>query len=165
MAYFHERLYLPYVTARFANSCYPRTLAELWKAVKRGFLLQVWRDDRWIAGVVCCVQKDDVSARAFGHLPEEEYSLRLGGLSAAYYGLLQHALQHSFSCVDLMRSRPNERDGIYCHKKRWGAVAEKDCWPHTAICLFPPKDTLAPNPLEGLLIWDGREFKEMGTSA
>lgn len=162
VAHFYERLYLPYVTARFGNACYPRTLPELCRAVEKGFLLQVLRGEQWIAGVVCSVRKNEVSARAFGHLPEEEYPLRLGALSAAYYGLLQHASSHTISCVDLLRSRPDEKDGIYCHKKRWGAIAVKDCWPHTAIRLFPPGDPCVPDFLESLLIWDGSAFKEIG---
>ncbi len=164
VVHFYEFLYLPHVAARFGNACHARTLAELQKTVKRGFVLQVLRDNRWIAGVVCSVWKDEVSAKAFGHLPEEEYSLRMGGMSAVYYGLTEFARKNSFACVDLIRSRPNSRDGVYCHKHRWGAVAEKDSWPHTAIQLFPPKDLPVPTPFESLLIWDGHTFREMGNA-
>jgi len=160
--HFYERLYLPYVKARFGDACYPRTLPELCRAVEKGFLLQVLRGEQWVAGVVCSVRKNEVSARAFGHLPEEEYSLRLGALSAAYYGLLRHASSHAISRVDLLRSRPDEKDGIYCHKKRWGAVAFKDCWPHTVIRLYPPEDPCVPHFLESLLFWDGSAFRKIG---
>jgi hypothetical protein len=164
VVHFYEFLYLPHVVARFGNACHARTLAELQKVVKSGFVLQVLRDNRWIAGVVCSVWKHEVSAIAFGHLPEEEYSLRLGGMSAVYYGLIEYARKNSFACVDLIRSRPNSRDGVYCHKHRWGAVAAKDDWPHTAIQLFPPKDLPVPAPFESLLIWDGQTFREMGNA-
>ncbi|MDM7995858.1 MAG: hypothetical protein QUT30_09275 [Acidobacteriota bacterium] len=64
--------------------------------------------------------------------------------------------------MDLLRSRPDEKDGIYCHKKRWGAIAVKDCWPHTVIRLFPPEDPHVPDFLESLLIWDGSSFRKIG---
>ena len=161
LAHFYECLYLPHVSARFGSECHARTLEELRKAVAKGFLLQVLRNNRWIAGVVCSVRRDEVSARAFGHLPEEEYSLRLGALSAAYYGLLEYAQEHSFASVDLLRSRPDSRDGVYCHKQRWGAVAMKDCWPHTAIRFYPPEGMPVPESFAGLLVWDGQAFREM----
>jgi hypothetical protein len=95
---------------------------------------------------------------AFGHLLEGKYSLRLGGLSAAYYYLFDYAARHSLACVDLLRSRPNSKDGVYCHKQRWGAIAEKDPWPHTAIRLFYPKEMPLPEPIKDLLAWNGHEF-------
>ena len=159
---FYERLYLPHIKARFGNECHARTLPELLKAVQKGFLLQVWRGDLWIAGVVCGISRNEISARAFGHLPEAEYSLRLGAMSAAYYGLLGYAGRNSFSCVDLIRSRPDTRDGVYGHKRRWGAIPHIDNWPHTAILLFPPQRMPVPEPFESLLLWDGQAFREMG---
>jgi hypothetical protein len=158
---FYERYYLPHITARFGKAVHARSVGELQRAAKRGFLGQVLCHDRWIAGVICIACKDELSARAFGHLPDNEYPLRLGGLSAAYYYLIQYAAQHSLASVDLMRSRPNAADGVYCHKKRWGAVAEKDLWPHTALWLFPPRDRTIPESLQKLLVWNGRNFVEM----
>lgn len=162
---FYERLYLPHIAARFGDACHARSLGELKTAVRKGFLLQVLCGNRCIAGVVCSEGKDELSAKAFGHLPEQEYSLRLGGLSAAYYFLFEYAAKHSLACVDLMRSRPNSRDGVYCHKHRWGAVAEKDPWPHTAILIYSPEGMPVPAPLESLLVWNGSTFREMGTMA
>ena len=163
--HFYERLYLPHIAARFGNACHARSLGELKRAARKGFLLQVLCDNRCIAGVVCSKGRNELSAKAFGHLPEEEYSLRLGGLSAAYYYLFEYAAKHSLACVDLMRSRPNTRDGVYCHKHRWGAIAEKDPWPHTAIRFFSPEGMPVPGPLETLLIWNGSTFREMGKIA
>jgi hypothetical protein len=158
---FYEQLYLPHVSARFGDVVHARCLGELKRAAKKGFLGQVLCRSRWIAGVVCSVGRDELSARAFGHLPDDEYPLRLGGLSAAYYFVFQYAAQHTLACVDLMRSRPNAADGVYCHKQRWGAVTEKDIWPHTAIRLFPPREGSVPESLQRMLVWNGRIFMEM----
>lgn len=159
---FHEKLYLPYVSARFGTACHPRRLDELKRVLNKGFLLQVLRDNVWVSGVVCGVRGDQLTAVAFGHVPEQQHSLRLGGLSAAYYYLFHYAAQHSVRCVDLLRSRPDSADGVYCHKQRWGAVAERDSWPHTAIRLFPPAEMPTPQSLGRILVWSGGTFQELG---
>jgi hypothetical protein len=161
LEHFYRCLYLPHIAARFGNAGHARGLTELKNAVKKGFLVQVLRDGRWVAGAVCSLRNNELSAKAFGHLPEEEYSLRLGGLSAAYYYLFEYAAKHSLTRIDLLRTRPNSRDGVYRHKHRWGAIAEKDPWPHAAIRLYSPQGIPPPQPLESLLVWDGGEFSEL----
>jgi len=159
---FHEELYLPHIAARFGTACHPRCLDELKRVLNKGFLLQVLYNNVWVSGAVCGVRGDQLTAVAFGHLPEDRHSLRLGGLSAAYYYLFHYAARHSFSCVDLLRSRPDAGDGVYCHKQRWGAVAEKDSWPHTAIRLFPPAGMPSSQSLGRILVWRGNAFEELG---
>ena len=161
---FYSCLYLPHIKARFGTAANPRSESELKKFVKNGFLLQVLCEDQWIAGAVCTAGNREISARAFGHLPEGKYSLSLGGLSATYYYILRYAVEHNLDYVDLLRSRPNSADGVYCHKKRWGAVAEIDSWPHTAILFFSGQGVPVPEKLKTLLVWDGVEFKELRDS-
>jgi hypothetical protein len=158
---FYQRLYLPYVIARFGNACHARRKGEIERAIKRGFLLQVLRGDLWVAGVACVLGNNQISAIAFGHLPEDTYPLRLGGLSTAYYYLIDFAANHSIACVDLLRSRPNLKDGVYCHKQRWGAMAEMDPWPHTAIRFIYPKSIPLPEPISHMLEWNGHEFRQI----
>ena len=158
---FYSRLYLPHIKARFGTAASPRSESELKQFVRNGFLLQVLCEDQWIAGAVCTAGNRKISARAFGHLPEGRYPLSLGGLSATYYYILQYAVEHNLDHVDLLRSRPNSADGVYCHKKRWGAVAEIDSWPHTAILFFSRQGLPVPENLKTLLVWDGAEFKEL----
>ena len=161
---FYSYLYLPHIKARFGTAANPRSESDLKEFVKNGFLLQVLCEDQWIAGAVCTVGNRRISARAFGHLPEEKYSMSLGGLSATYYYILRYAAEHNLDYVDLLRSRPNSADGVYCHKKRWGAVAEIDSWPHTAILFFSGQGVPVPEKLKTLLVWNGVEFKELRDS-
>jgi hypothetical protein len=157
---FYEDLYLPYVTARFKSACHARTLSELQSATRSGFLLQVFAQDLWVSGVICRLGKDGICALAFGHLPDNQYDLRRGALSAAYYFIFKWAEEHSVQKVDLLRSRPNKSDGVYEHKRRWGAKPVIDSWPHTALWLFIPKTEICPQ-LKTQLIWKKDEFVEM----
>lgn len=157
---FYEDLYLPYLTTRFERSCHARTLSELQTAIRSGFLLQVFAQDRWVSGVICRLEKDEICTLAFGHLPGNQYDLRRGALSAAYYFIFKWAEEHSVQKVDLLRSRPNTSDGVYEHKRRWGAKPVIDSWPHTALWIFLPKTEICPQ-LKTQLIWKKDEFVEI----
>ncbi len=157
---FYEDLYLPYVTARFENACHARTLSELQTAARSGFLIQVFSQNLWVSGVICRLQRDTICAFAFGHLPADQYDLRRGALSAAYYFIFKWAGEHSVQKVDLLRSRPNTSDGVYEHKRRWGASPAIDSWPHTALWLFVPKAEICPG-LKTLLVRQNGEFTEI----
>jgi hypothetical protein len=162
---FYEELYLPYISARFGDTVHLRSHGEFKRWVGSGFLLQVFHGDIWVSGVVCRLRKGELSALALGHLPEERYSLSFGALSAAYYFLFQYAAEHSLDCLDLLRSKPHGDDGVFRHKRNWGARAEIDLWPHTAIWFFLPDGMTVPPPLERILVWDGTSFAEMGRSS
>lgn len=159
---FYRELYLPHLRARFGDGARARSLSELESAMDSGFLLLVYRDDLCVSGAVCRRYRNELSVPAFGHLPEAVYPMRLGGLSSVYYFLLNHAEQHGFESVDLLRSRPSAADGVFLHKSRWGAVPERDPWPHTALRFFVPEGCELPEPLSRLLVWVEGGFREMG---
>lgn len=158
---FYTELYLPHISARFGEDRFARGLAELEKAVKSGFLLQVFHGDVWVSGAVCRVRKKEISVLTFGHLPEEIFPLARGALSSAYYFLFSYAESVGLESVDLGRSRPHSADGVYWHKQRWGATAEKDPWPHTALWFFLPSGCVIPETLEKQLVWSDGIFREM----
>ncbi len=161
---FYTELYLPHISARFGEEQSARGLAELEKAVKSGFLLQVLHDDLWVSGAVCRVRKKEISVLTFGHLSEDIFPLGRGALSAAYYCIFSYAESAGLEFVDLGRSRPHAADGVYWHKQRWGALPEKDPWPHTAIRFFLPDGCDLPERLEKMLVWNGRTFDELGAA-
>ena len=158
---FYEELYLPYISARFGDSVHLRSLGEFKRWVGSGFLLQVFHGDIWVSGVVCRLRKGELSVLALGHLPEERYPLSFGALSAAYCFLFQYAAEHSLDRLDLLRSKPHGDDGVFRHKRYWGAIAEIDTWPHTAIWFYPPAGCDIPKVLEKQLVWSGGIFRDM----
>ncbi len=157
---FFEEFYLPYVTRRFKHLCRARSISELQDAAQSGFLLQVFCKDLWVSGAICRVKIGEIRALAFGHLPEDQHDLHLGALSAAYYFIFNWAEEHSLQRVDLCRSRPNTGDGVYEHKRRWGAKPAVDSWPHTVLSIFLPPEEVCPF-LKTQLIWDGDGFFEI----
>jgi hypothetical protein len=88
--------------------------------------------------------------------------LRYGALSAVYYFLVDYARSHCISSLDLLRSRPHADDGVYRHKKFWGAIPEADPWPHTMLSINVYNDSSLPRGMEGLLVCDESEFVTLG---
>lgn len=148
---FYDLFYRPYVEARFGQEAHPRGLGELGRAVRRGFLLQVMDGERWVSGVVCRVSRHDVLAVAYGLRGDLDRELRRGALSAANYFLIGWAVDTGLQEVDLLRARAHVEDGVFEHKRRLGAVARVDPWPHTRLVLYPPFTGGWPARCEGHL--------------
>lgn len=158
---FYRDFYRPYVRMRYGEDAYPRSLAELRAAVRQGFLLKVFAGSDWVAGAVFRVWGKEVSTLAFAASPGDAQRLRQGVLSSVYYFLFRWAMENGMETVDLLRSRPHTGDGVYEHKRRWGARAVLDSWPHTGLWLFPPASGVLPAAFRGHLVWDGTGFVEL----
>ena len=150
---FYTDFYVPYVTQRFKNTSSARSLKAFKEAVNSGFLLQVYDKEDWISGAVCRVGGNEVTALAFGLRADYQYYLHQGALSSVYYFLFKWAEENALETVDLLRSRPNTGDGVFEHKRRWGAMPEKDPWPHTAIRIYLPERQKIPSALNKQLVW------------
>jgi hypothetical protein len=149
---FHDEFYVPYITGRFGDAAHPRSRRALENFVRRGFLLQVLDGERWISGVVCRPGRGRVTAVAYGLRGDPGEMLRRGALSACTYFLLCWARERGLRSVDLLRSRPHVSDGVYEHKRRFGAIAEVDAWPHTGIRVYAPLHRALPDAAAGLLV-------------
>jgi hypothetical protein len=161
MRRFYEIYYLPHLERRFGKSFRARPFAELSRAVRAGFLLKVMHNGKWVAGAVCRAGRARLTALAFGMNWEKENEWESGALSAAYYHIFQWAEQNSIKEVDLLRSRPLTKDGVFVHKSRWGAIPTVDPWPHTQISFFVPPEVEIPPAIRSFLVQKGREFVQI----
>jgi len=161
VATFHREFYVPYITDRFHELCSPRSLKEFRSAVQSGFLLQVFQAERWVSGAICQVRGKSVTVLAFGVHGQYFHLLKRGVLSSVYYFVFHWAEKTGVETVDLLRSRANAGDGVYEHKRRWGALTERDPWPHTAIWLSVPESAMIPSLLESQLIWHKGGFVKL----
>ncbi len=158
---FYNEFYVPYITSRFHELCFLRTLEEFQSAVESGFLLQVFDGEKWVSGAICQVSGKTVTVLAFGLHRNHFDHLRHGVLSSAYYFIFLWAEKTGMETVDLLRSRANSGDGVYEHKRRWGAQAEKDPWLHTVIWIYASDPVTLPSLMGKQLIWDRDRFVEL----
>lgn len=149
---FYDALYLPYIRSRHGESAHPRSRREVLAAIRHGFVLKVLHNGVWISGGACRVGANTVSVVAYGARGAPETALELGAVSAVNYFLLGWARASELRWVDLLRSRPHDKDGIFEHKRRWGAEPVIDAWPHTALWVYPPSTGLLEPPSAGLLV-------------
>jgi hypothetical protein len=158
---FYEDLLVPYINFRFGDTAHLRNLKEIQRIVKHGFLLQVYDQGKWIAGAACRRRRQEVTLFALGLISDFAYHLQRGALSSVYYFLFQWAEQNDIDTIDLLRSKADVNDGVFEHKRSWGAKVEKDIWPHTIIMIYTPRDIAIPSVLKGFLVWSGNEFIEL----
>jgi len=161
VARFYSEFYVPYITDRFHELCSLRSLREFKSVVQSGFLLQVFDGRKWVSGAICQVRGKSVTVLAFGVHGQYFHLLKRGVLSSVYYFVFHWAEKTGVETVDLLRSRANAADGVYEHKRRWGALAERDPWPHTAIWIFVPDSAMIPPLLGKQLIWGSDRFIEL----
>ncbi len=149
---FYDEFYVPHSQKRFGAQTHLRSRHELRRAVQAGFLLKVMYQGQWVAGDVCRIHEKRLMALAIGLRKRSETLWHMGAMSSVYYFILQWAEQHQMQRIDLFRTRPHIRDGVYNHKSRWGALPRVDPWVHQQIRIYLPADHSIPGPLEGLLI-------------
>jgi hypothetical protein len=158
---FYEELLVPYVNFRFGDTTHVRNFKEIERVIKNGFLLQVFHQDEWIAGAACRRRKREITIFALGLISDFQYHLQRGALSSVYYFLFQWAEQNNIDTIDLLRSKADVNDGVYEHKRSWGATVEKDTWPHTVIRVFVPEAGDIPSKIKGFLVWTENGFVEL----
>ncbi len=156
---FYNEFYLPHVIYRHGEITSTRSLDALRKALREGFLLQVWQNDLWVSGVVASLEKTRrVSLLAVGLSPPHRERMQGGALSAAYYFLFQWAEESGVRTVNFCGSRPNEMDGVFQHKKLWAAVPKHDPWHHTEVVFFLDHSAPLPEAIQKQLISHGAGF-------
>ena len=98
---------------------------------------------------------------AVGMVPDYRLHLQHGALTSIYLFLLQWAQRNGIESIDLLRSRPHGDDGVFNHKKAWGADIAEDGWAHTCIRIVLPEGCRLPACLKRQLVRSGEGFAEL----
>jgi hypothetical protein len=163
LSVFYREYYLPHVTRRHAEIATPRPLGILRRALRTGFLVQVWEGERWVSGLVADrAEERRVSLLAAGLHPSLWERMQEGALSAAYYFLFRWAEANGIETVNFCGSRANQMDGVFHHKKLWAAEPRHDPWHHTEVAFFLAPDTCFPRAITQQLVSRGDEFISIG---
>jgi len=151
---FYSAYYLPHIHARHGTLAAGRSLAQLRKALRSGFLLQVWRGDRWVSGLVAeRTTRERICPLVVGLHPAHLAAWQNGALAAGYYFLFRWARENGVRIVDLGGSRPHLMDGVFHHKTLWASVAERDPWHHTEIVFYLDPAVRLPSVVSQQLVW------------
>ena len=150
--HFYNNLYLPFVEYRFESMAHPRSFSEISKAVRKGFILQIFHENEWIAGDAVRISGDEIQGIASGLLPDYKRASRHNARAVMYPILFEWATSRGYNRINLLRSRANLEDGVFASKKHRGAVAEVDSWPHTRISFYVHPGTNLPDMWKAQLV-------------
>lgn len=156
---FHRDYYVPYVTWRHGHLAAPRSLGELRRALRSGFLLQVWKEQEWVSGLlVSRLGQRRIQLWAVGRRCGEGEDPHDGALSATYYFLFEWAVEQGLDIVDFLGTRPHLGDGVFRHKSLWAAEPKADHWHHTAIVFYVDGRANLPTAVTQQLVRSERGF-------
>lgn len=134
--FFYHRMHVPHIRKQFGNLSDIDSYDEMKKYYLKGFLLFVTRDNEDIAGALCLVEDGAIAFRRTGVLDGDESNVKTGAQTALYYFQLVYANEHDIHAVDTMKSRPFLNDGVYRHKRDWGAEVLPDNESGTWVYFF-----------------------------
>jgi hypothetical protein len=124
--YFYYRMYEPHSKKHFQDCARIDSYDEMKKYFLKGFLLILMEDDNAVAGSLCLVKRDTMIYHRGGVLDGDEEHIRKGAQTALYYYKILIAKDQKLSRLDLLQSRPFFNDGVYRHKREWGASVSVD---------------------------------------
>ena len=155
---FYRLQYWPHAAARWGVQAAIRSIGQLKRAVRRGFLLQVWLGDRWTSGIVFQrVGGDALYLVALGMDPSCLETWQRGTLEACCYFTFQWALANGIRTVEFGGSLPHLQDGVFHHKTLWAAEPCRDPWHHTTLAFYLNAEHGIPGALAQQLVWrDGQ---------
>ena len=129
--FFYHRMHVPHILKRYGELSNIESYEEMKEFFLKGVLLLVTRDQKPVAGALCLVEDGTLIFRRTGVLDGDETHIDGGAQTALYYFQLRHANESGLRAVDTMKSWPC-LDGVYKHKRDWGAAElpddEADTW-------------------------------------
>lgn len=139
--HFYEKMYLPLAKRQFGELSYIERYDIMLEIFKVGYLLQVLQDGKPIAGAVYFIRNDVMVGHSLGVLDGNQELTRIGVQSAVYYFGIQYAMEQGLKKMDFLTSRPFLGDGVYAHKRDWGATVYPDDRADKWVYLFFTRKT------------------------
>jgi hypothetical protein len=140
--FFYHRMSKPLVK-KFGDAAMEMSYMDMKSVFEQGLLMFIQYNGEPVAGLVCVEQYPTIVSYRLGVLDGDQYYTEMGAQAACYYFLFEYASQQGFQQVDFMRCLPFLNDGVYVHKRLWGAqvgpYAEASSW----VYLFKCSDALS----------------------
>jgi hypothetical protein len=136
---FYYNMYLPLTQKRFGPIAQIQPYEEMKRIFSEGHLLQVIQDGKVIAGSLNIVRDEVLIGHRLGVLDGREDLIKMGAQSAVYYFTIRYSQDHHFKKMDLLESRPFFKDGVYSHKRDWGASVYPNDKSRSWLYFFYPR--------------------------
>jgi len=118
---FFHRYYLPSMLKKHGADAYLFTEKELMEMLGDGaFLVEVWREDEWVSGVLCKHDGFEMRMMRAGWRDADESIYRQGALSSMYWLTITWCIEQGLKRVNLGGVPPYLEDGLLAYKSKWG---------------------------------------------
>ena len=117
---FYSKMYLPYISKRHRKSAKLSSFFSLNQIFRKGGLLLVKRNGKYVSGIIYDVNNDRVNARYLGIYEGKNEYLVEGAGQAALYFLIKWSKLQGYKEIDYGLSEPFMNDGAFTYKKSWG---------------------------------------------
>jgi len=124
--YFYKKMYLPYVSSRFAKGSVFMKQSQLLSKMenKKAEILYVSQSHEILSGVVVDYESNIPKIWSIGVLDGEVQHLRLGVVGASYYYLGKHLFEKGYLRANFGYCRAFYNDGVFILKRKWGITIE-----------------------------------------
>ena len=150
---FYYQMYVPHTKKQFQAAARVDSYASLKTNFDNGFLLMLTEGGQDVAASLCYIKGDTMTFHRGGVLDGSEEHVKNGAQTVLYFFKVQYAKERDLSRLDLQHSRAFFDDGVYRHKREWGASVSVDHDIVSWMYLFDPKGSaqaaafLHKNPL------------------
>lgn len=124
--FFYHHMYRPHIEKQYESMAFIDSYEEMKEFFTKGFLLLVEEGNQPIAGSLCLLDENVLTYRRMGLLEGDEAYIKKGGQMAVFYFSLHLAIERKLDKFDLMKSKAFLNDGVYLHKRGWGATVLPD---------------------------------------
>ncbi len=121
---FYERLYLPLMTQRHGEAGVIVGRDWLLARAASHRLFRVLHGGRCVAAAFFTSEGEELNWILVGMATDFDLPERRHLLAALYLGMIRHAHDNGHTLLRLGTTRPLLRDGVYLHKRKWGARVE-----------------------------------------
>jgi hypothetical protein len=136
LAFFYERMFVPHIRRRYGELSIIEPYEKIKPFFEKGMLLFVRKNGVDVAGALSLIQNETLVFRRTGVLDGDESHVEAGAQTALYYYQIKYANENGLRAVDAMMSHPFLNDGVFRHKKEWGATVLSDDESYTWVYLF-----------------------------
>jgi hypothetical protein len=169
---FYYRMYLPLMEKQFGELFNREPYEDMQRIFQAGHLMQILQGDEVVACSLLFVKGDTLFGRRMGVLDARDDLIKKGIQSPIYYFGIHYAIEHDLKKHHVMTSRPFLSDGVYAHKRSWGATVypfdESETWVYFLVpsktektVRFFEKNPMIVHTGEGLAGLLGCDAKEL----
>ena len=119
---FHRSHYAPSMREMHGDDAYifsQSSMLEIFRGT--GEMIEVWRDNRWVASFIYKFEKKEVTLCALGWINGDRDERQHGVVSALYVFAIQRAYELGAVAINFGGVPPYLEDGLVFYKTKWGA--------------------------------------------